>query len=163
MARPVLYSANPWISQYFVTKYCDGTHFAWCSECFDPSREAATSAVALLAPSSSPAGIIRRLKADRAGEDVHSELVKRYRKTFKRLATQWLAAGLIREQDREDIVATLKSPSWRIWEPLLYVIPRDPIECAGRLVSVPHSERASMAPEYQIVDLASHEFDIITV
>lgn len=119
--------------------------------------------MAMLAPSSSPAGIISRLKEDRDGEDVHSDSITRYRKTFKRLATQWLAEGTITDSARQDIVTIIKSPSWRIWEPFLYVIPRQPIEAEGRLIEVPHNERASMAPEYRIVDLKAHEFDIIKV
>lgn len=55
----------------------------------------------------------------------------------------------------------MKSSSWKIWRPVLYVIPRAPIELAGRLHQVPHPDRASYGPELQIDDLHRNEFDLI--
>jgi hypothetical protein len=161
MPGPVLYSANPWIAHQLALQYLNGVHFAWCSECYDPNSEAPTSAAAAIAPSSSPAGIIARLKADCHGEDIHSDMIVRYRKTLKRLATGWRGNGTISDANLEEIRAVLKSSSWKMWHPLLYVIPRKPIEDAGRLIAVPHAKRASFGPEYQITDLKPDEFDII--
>jgi hypothetical protein len=45
----------------------------------------------------------------------------------------------------------------------LYVIPRAPIEAAGRLRSGPRQDRAGYGPEQQVIDLRSDEFDIIEV
>jgi hypothetical protein len=50
---------------------------------------------------------------------------------------------------------------WKIWRPLLYVIPRAPIEAAGRLQLVPIGRRATYGLEYRIVDLMPEEFDIL--
>ena len=54
-----------------------------------------------------------------------------------------------------------KSPSWKIWRPVLYVIPREKIETSGRLKTVPHKNRAAFGTELQITDLHTDEFDII--
>lgn len=162
MPGPVLYSANPWIAHVFATRYRHGIHFAWCSEYFDPTTESSTSAAAAIAPSSSPCGIFHKLKEDCDKEDSHSSLIKGYRKTFKQLAKAWLADASIDQAAYEEIVADVKSSSWKIWRPVLYVIPRKPIEDAGRLKAVRREDRAAFGPELQIVDLAPHEFDIIT-
>jgi hypothetical protein len=161
MAGPILYSANPWLAHDFSMKYRSGTHFAWCSEYYDPTSEPSVSAAAAIAPSSSPRGIFEILKGDCDREDRHSSLIKGYRKTFKRLAARWLADGSIDLAAHNEIVAVVKSSSWKIWRPVLYVVPRALIESTGRLIAVPHDVRAAYGAEFQIANLARHEFDIL--
>jgi hypothetical protein len=72
-----------------------------------------------------------------------------------------LAAGEIDDRQFAEITALLRPGSWNIWKPLLYVIPRAPIEAAGRLHPVASAQRATHGPEYQIANLRPHEFDII--
>ncbi|GEM_PF-1316708 len=162
MAGPILYSTNPWFAGEVALNYRGGTHFVWCSEYYDPSIAPSGSAAALIAPSSSPKGIFDTLWNDCEREDTHSSLIRDYRKTFRRLANEWLAAGSITAPQRDEIVATVKSVSWKIWRPVLYVIPRAPIEAAERLISVPHGARAAYGPELQIVNLRSNEFDTVS-
>lgn len=82
-------------------------------------------------------------------------------KTFKRLAKAWLADGSITKEQSAEIVGTVSSPSFKIWRPTLYVIPKEPIITGGRLISVPPKKRAAYGPELQIADLQQHEFDMI--
>jgi hypothetical protein len=138
-----------------------GLHFAWCSEYYDPSAASASSAGAAIAPSSSPRALFEVLKQDCAKEDGHSALIKGYKKKFKRLASDWLSTGRIGRAQYDEIVAVANSTSWRIWRPVVYVIPRQPIESAGRLISVPRGLRAAYGPELQITDLSPVEFDLI--
>jgi hypothetical protein len=161
MAGPVLYSTNPWISHVFSKKYLNGVHFVWCSEYYDPRMAPPGSAESAIAPSSSPKGIFETLKRDCEQEDTHSALIKGYRKTFLRLAKTWLSSSTIDKDSYDEIVATVKSPSWKIWKPLLYIIPRESIETNNRLIFVPHKNRASFGTELQIHDLMVNEFDII--
>ncbi|KVT23033.1 hypothetical protein WK48_23305 [Burkholderia ubonensis] len=140
-------------------KYRTGKHFVWCSEHYDPTTAPAGSAAAAIAPSSSPKGIYDILHGDCAREDTHSTLIKGYRKTFQRLAKAWLADGSLSKDQYDEVVATVKSQSWRIWRPVLFVIPRAPVD--ARIVMVPHRNRAAYGPELQIVDLMPHEFDLI--
>jgi hypothetical protein len=79
------------------------------------------------------------------------------------LAAEWLAASQIVRDQHDEILATVKAHSWRIWRPLLYIIPRHAIEAAGRLEHVPRKQRAAYGPELRISDLQPHEFDIIEV
>ena len=161
MAGPIYYSTNPWISYDLVNKYRSGIHVVWCSEYFDPSTAPSGSAAAAIAPSSSPKGIFDTLQSDCAREDSHSALISRYRKTFRRLATDWYADGSITDPQREEIIAVTKSNSWRIWRPVLYVIPNENLIAAGRVISVPRAGRAAYGPEFQILDLKTNEFDMI--
>jgi len=163
MTSPVLYSVNPWIAHELAMKYRGGKHLVWCSEYYDPTTAATTSAGASIAPSSSPKGLFDQLKSDCDREDAHSYLIKGYRKTFSRLAAEWLAVGEILRDQHDEILATVKARSWRIWRPLLYIIPRHTIEAAGRLEHVPRKQRAAYGPELRISDLQPHEFDIIEV
>lgn len=133
----------------------------WCSEHYDPTSAPAGSAGAAIAPSSSPKGIYDQLHGDCDREDTHSALIKGYSKTFRRLATQWLSTSEITKDQHDEIVSAITSKSWKIWRPVLFVIPRHPIESSGRLLTVPHKRRAAYGPELQILDLAAAEFDMI--
>jgi hypothetical protein len=159
VAGPILYSTNCWFAHDVAIRYRAGRHFVWCSEWFDPSRAPPGSAAAAIAPSSSPKGIFDTLRGDCKGEDTHSALIKGYRRTFKRLAKQWLAANEITRPQLDEIVAAADSRSWNIWRPVLFVIPKTPVE--ERIVTVPHQRRAAYGHELQILDLMPHEFDLI--
>lgn len=144
-----------------ATRYRGGKHFVWCCEFYDARQAPAMSAAAQIAPSSSPKRIYDTLHEDREFEDGHSALIKGYRKTFKRLAIDWLSDGSITQEQANEITALVKSSSTKIWRPVLYVIPKEPIVASGRLLSVPASRRAGFGPELQIVDLMDGEFDVI--
>jgi hypothetical protein len=161
MAGPILYSTNPWFATNIAMKYRSGVHFAWVCECFDPASAGASSVTAMIAPSSNPCRIYRTLREEYKAEEEHSPLIKGFRKTFVRLANDWAATGGITDAHRDEIIASVRAKSWRIWRPVLYVIPRNPIETAGRLVSVPRSSRAGYGSELQIKDLHRDEFDIL--
>lgn len=133
----------------------------WCCEYFDPAAAGTATAASAIGPTSDPRTLFEQLRIHCEKEEQHSHLIKGYRKTFCRLAAEWLAATSIDRAQHDEIVATVKAPSWRIWRPQLYVIPRYPIDSAGRLISVPRRARAAYGPELQIRDLDSSEFDII--
>lgn len=161
MPGPILYSVNPWFATEVARKYRGGIHFAWVCECFDTTKADAGSAASMIAPSSNPSRIYRLLAEECAAEEGHSANIKGYRKTFSRLAKDWLADGTLTELQYDEMIASVRAPSWRIWRPILYIIPRQPIESARRLHSVARNARAGYGPELQIVDLALHEFDTI--
>jgi hypothetical protein len=160
MAGPVLYSANPWFSTEVAKKYRGGNHFAWVCEFFDSALAPAESAGALIAPSSNPRKIYDDLLQDWKAQDEHSRIIRDHVKTFTRLGRQWRADGELGEDQYDELVASVRGRSWRIWKPVLYVIPKQGI-AAARIREVPRSDRAGYGPEFQIVDLQSHEFDIV--
>lgn len=160
MAGPILNSANPWFATEVAKKYRGGNHFAWVCEFFDSATASAGSAGALIAPSSNPRKIYEDLLQDWRAQDEHSRIIRDHIKTFTRLGKQWYSNGELTKDDFDEIVASVRAHSWRIWKPVLYVIPKQGI-AAGRIREVPRSVRASYGPELQIVDLQSHEFDIV--
>jgi hypothetical protein len=160
MLPKILYSTNPWIAHDIAERFLNNNHFAWVSEIFDPSTAPSSSATAAVATSSNPCNIYRRLKVDVDTEDRHSALIKEYKRTFKRLAKEWVASGVINQVQCDEIISLVTSNSWKIWRPVLYVIPAEKID-AFRIKSVPHKFRAGLGPELQIANLMSHEFDII--
>jgi hypothetical protein len=161
MPSPVLYSTNPWFATDVALKYRGGVHFAWVCECFDTTKAPGGSGAAMIAPSSNPRRIYQLLAEECLAEEGHSPTIKGYKKTFKRLARDWLAKGELTQAQCDEIVASVQAPSWRIWRPVLYVIPRGPIEAAGRLKSVQRPDRAGHGPEQQITDLMPNEFDVV--
>lgn len=160
MPGPILYSTNPWYSTEVANKYCKGVHLVWVSEQFDSLSLSTHSAAALIGATSVPKKIYEQLYAECKTEDGHSPIIKGYKKTFRRLAKAWAADKSITVDERDEILATVNSSSWRIWRPLLYVIPRAVID-PSRISAVTRPDRAAYGPELRIVDLLPQEFDII--
>jgi len=161
MPGPILYSANPWFASHVSSQYRAGVHFAWVCECYDAMGAPPGSAAAMIAPSSSPRRIYETLRDACAREEGHSDLIRGYRRKFKSLAKEWWTRGEITDEQRDEITSSVRTPSWLMWRPVLYVIPRDPIERAGRLHHVPRRDRAAFGAELQIRDLMPNEFDIL--
>ena len=111
-------------------------------------------------PSSNPKRIYDQLHEDCRIEDGRSALIRGYKKTFRRLARGWNADGSLSDDHCAEIIARLESPSWQIWRPVLYVIPKAAI-AAHRIEEVRRRDRAGYGPELQITDLQADEFDVI--
>jgi hypothetical protein len=160
MTGPLLYLANPWFATEIASRYRGGNYFAWVCEYFDTNHAPAGSAGALIAPSSNPRKIYDDLLQEHNAEEEHSRIIKDHKKTFRRLAKQWLADGVIGQDQYDEIVASVNATSWRIWKPVLYIIPRAAID-PSRIQEVQRKDRAGYGPEYRIIDLKRHEFDIV--
>ena len=161
MPSPVFYSANPWFAIDVSDRYRGGIYFAWVCECFDTTTALAHSPASMIAPSSNPRRIYQNLAEECRNEEENSPVIRGHRKTFTRLAKEWYADGSITKDQSDEIIASARAHTWRIWRPVLYVIPIAPIIADGRLLSVRRSSRAGHGPEQQIVDLRRDEFDII--
>jgi hypothetical protein len=161
MPSPIFYSTNPWFATDISDRYRGGISFAWVCECFDTAHAPTGSAAKMIAPSSNPRRTYENLAEECQDEEEHSALIKGYRKTFCRLAKEWRASGSITPDQSDEIIASARSHTWRIWRPVLYVIPSAPILAAGRLKSVRRPDRAGHGPESQIDSLRRVEFDII--
>ncbi|MSP01876.1 MAG: hypothetical protein EXR07_12625 [Acetobacteraceae bacterium] len=161
MAGPILYSANPFMAYEICCRYLNGKHHVWRSEVFDPTTQASISSGSMIGPTSSPAAIVKALAADTKFQDRHSHHIQRYKKIFRRLAATWMGAGLINARQAQEIRELVGQNSYLIWRPMLYIIPREPLQSAGRLIAVPVKDRATHGPEYQIRDLDTVEFDAL--
>lgn len=161
LAGAAYYSVNPWYSTEMAAKYRAGLHFAWVSDYFDTEREApAGSSGHMIAPSSNPRKIYEDLLHEYRAQEEHARVIRDHRKTFRRLAKQWFADGSLTKFQHDEIIASVNAASWRIWKPVLYVIPKTSID-PRRVVEVRRRDRAGYGPERQIVDLRSDEFDIL--
>ncbi len=120
MSSQVLYSTNPWFAVDIATRYRKGVHFAWVCEYFDARMAPPGSAAAMIAPSSNPCRIYRNLLEDSIEDDGHSSLIKGYRKTFSRLAKEWLSDGSLTKEQYDEIVASVRKGTRKIWRPVLY-------------------------------------------
>ena len=118
------YSANPWFATEIARRYRGGNFFAWVSEYFDTELAPPGSAGALVAPSSNPRRIYEEMLVEYNAEEEHSRTRNAHRKTFSRLARQWFGTGELTEDQHDEIIASARARSWRIWKPVLYVIPR---------------------------------------
>jgi hypothetical protein len=78
-----LYSINPFFS-----------HSVWCSDQYDPEG----------APSSSPCELFISLQKDCDKEDSHSNLINRYKKTFRKLVAIWETSGIITTEQKNEIL-----------------------------------------------------------
>lgn len=161
MPGPLLYSTNVFLKQYLQERYRKDVHYVWCSESFDSRKLSSYSPGALTAPSSNPADIYRELKRDIEGRDMHSAKIAAQKASFIKLAIEWESKGEISVSDRDDIVYMVNNAGFDHWRPLIYVIPRAPVE--SRLQIVPAHLRAGFGPEYIIPDLARSEFDLVEV
>jgi hypothetical protein len=161
VAATILYSTNPFFSVEIAGRYRSGSFYAWCSEMFSAGQQAGHAPRSAVAASSDPMTIDDQLHRAVHSEDRHDSRIKGYKRTFKGLARTWLDTAVITQNQHDEILALCKQNSWQIWRPLLYVIPRAPIEAAGRLQLVPVGRRAGPGDEFIVADLASDEFDII--
>jgi hypothetical protein len=155
-----LYSTNPHFSIEVGRRYRNGTFYAWCSEVFSAGQQPGNAPSSSVAASSDPMTIYEQLHRAVQSEDSHDARIKGYKRTFDQLATTWLDSKEITQDQHDEIRAQCKLNSWRMWRPLLYVIPRAPIEAAGRLQLVSVSRRAGPGKEFIVADLAADEFDI---
>jgi hypothetical protein len=154
MAGPVLYSTNPRFTEMVCDQYRGGRYgLLWCSEFFDPASHGVHSSAALIPPSSSPKPLYYDVLNAVRTSDGGNQKLKDYRDTFARLARDWLSKGEITQFQHDDIVALVQKYLFTIWQPRLYVLPRDADENTGRLHPVPAHKRAGVGMEFQVFDL----------
>jgi hypothetical protein len=159
MSGPLVYSTNVFLKLLIQEKYRNDVHYVWCSEHFDSRTLSAYSSGSLIPPSSNPADIYRELQRDVQGLDSHSAKIAAQRAVFISLAIEWEQRGEISSNDKDDIIWMANNGSFAMWRPLVYVIPRAPVEI--RLQLVPVNQRAGWGNEYIIPDLKRAEFDVI--
>jgi hypothetical protein len=164
MPGPLLYSCNPFFAFDICERYRGGVFYAWCSEYLDAAIAPGISSAHYIPDNSRPLWIYTHVHRAAHAEDQGNDKIKNYRKTFRSLARDWFTRGEISPTAREEIIASVKAGSWRIWRPVIYVIPRAPIEATpGRLALVPRKARGGYGDEFIISDLRRSEFDVVTL
>lgn len=155
-----LYSTNPFMKAYINEEFRGDIHYVWCSVYFDPESFARHSAGSLLPTSSNPAAIYRDPKNATDSEDKGCLKILSQKKSFIDLAIKWEEAGEITTKQKEEIVYLIGLWNFKMWRPVLYIIPKHLIS-SERLEVVPIEERAGVGKEFRIKDLKRSEFDLI--
>ena len=161
MSSLLLFSTNTFMKYHIQVLYRKDIHFVWCSERFDSNAMSRYSSAALVGPTSNPADIYRELKRDVNGKDKHSSKINSQRAALSSLAVDWESKGEITSDQKDEIIYMVSNADFDYWRPLLYVIPRQPVEL--RLNIVPIAERAGFGVEYTISDLQNGEFEIVEI
>jgi hypothetical protein len=145
-------------------KYRAGIFYAWCSEHLDAAIAPGISSAHFIPDNSRPLWIYNHVRRAAHAEDQGNDKIKNYRKTFRSLARGWFSRHEITQAQHDEIIENVKIGSWRIWRPVIYVIPRAPIEATpGRLTLAPRASRGAYGEEFIISDLRHDEFDVITL
>ncbi len=141
-------------------KYRGNVHYVWCSESFDSKTLGTYVSGSLVAPTSNPKDIFLDLKRAVDATDKHNAKINEQISALLARAVKWEASGDISTSDKDDIIYMVNEPAYfKHWRPLLYVIPRAPVE--ARLQPVPAALCASLGKEYILSDLRRDEFDLI--
>ncbi len=148
------------MSKYISDKYRGGLQYVWCGEHFNPAMLNKLSPASMVAPSSSPIGLYKKLDEEIKLNERHSATINAHRTKFAKLAIQWKDAREITEEQSKEITYIVKKFAMSYWRPLLYIIPRNIID-ASRIEIVEPARRASLADEFIIKDLNLDEYDVL--
>lgn len=153
----ILYSANTLLAYRINQEYYQQKHFVWCNPCFSAT---ASSIDVQMPPSSMPCEICRTLHEDVSQQDLHSDRVKRNREEVLRGAKSKRAAGVVREDQFQEIERIIAGATLADFRPLLYIIPLHLV--ADRVQTVLPARRAHpFSREYIIEDLPRSGFDVV--
>lgn len=155
----LLYSVNPLVKLLIQEKYRSDRHYVWCSELFDSTAASPYSFASLVPPSSNPRQIYQDLDKACKGKDSHNDKIVKTRTLYQTLAEGWLGAGEITTDQRDEIAHLVTKADFDLWRPLIYIIPRAPVEAKLQLVHP--SKRAGHGAEFIIADLLRAEFEIV--
>lgn len=158
-SSPVLFSTVCYWKYYIQRRFVNDTHYVWCSEHFDPTKQADHDPDSQTGPTSNPRAIYERLDEAVENHDTHCNKIKDQESTIRELAIEWNQQDIISEDEALDILYMMDEGAFRNWRPLLYVIPTGKV--VDRVEYVPFSRRASVGDEWIIEDLDSSEFRIV--
>ncbi len=154
----VLYSTNSWLAYVISQRYYASDHYVWCTPYFDPSS--VPSIDYTVPPSSSPAEIYRGLGEDVRRADRHSSKIAANKTGLVAGIQAKKRAGVITDEQANEIASIVEAAETRDFRPLVYVIPFTLVE--DRIAGVPINQRANpLSVEFVIDKLPRHCFDVI--
>ena len=159
MSKPILlYSANTYFSYWIAKKYYGNVHWVWCSPFFDSGSVAGYEYTN--PPSSCPRKIYQ-IYADAArNSDNNCARIEVNKVGLIHGAMEKKKAGVITDEQRQEILSTIDQIEVSHFRPLLYVIPYTLVANIVKEVSV-QNRANSLSIEYVIEELHRDLFDII--
>jgi hypothetical protein len=157
----LLFSVNPRIRLIAQEWFFGDVHHVWCSENYDSNVLSPYTFASLQGASSNPKDIYNDLRKAVETGDTHNARIVRVRAWYIQKASEEFQHGHFTAEQRDELISLFERAETRLYSPLLYVIPRLPIQDRGRLKLVPPQKRASHGPEYIVEDLRRDEFEIM--
>jgi hypothetical protein len=154
----ILYSTNTWLAYHICELFYGQEHYVWCTPAFDPRSVAAYAST--VPPTSSPSEVYHSLLQEVVRGDLHSTKIEENRRGILRGADFKRTAGVITQEEQDEIAAVVAAAVARDFRPLLYVIPYSQVASIVKKVAV--NQRAHpLSSEYIIERLPRGAFDII--
>lgn len=159
-APPLLmWSTGTHLKYRIQLQFREDRHYVWCSPTFEGAALGRYALGAGQPASSDPATIYRQLHLAVSSKDRHDAKIASQAKSLRALALQWHRDGQITDEQRNEMLAIVRTATISDWRPVIYAIPYPPV--ADRVQLVERGKRASHEPEYFIPDLRSDEFVLI--
>ena len=155
----ILYSVNTLLAYRIAQKYYGGRHYVWCAPYFN--RPIDSPRAHALPPSSVPAEIYKNLLEAIKSGDRHCAAIANNKVGLRRGAIKKREAGIIDDQQLQDINWVIDEAEAGDFAPLLYVIPF--AETVSSLAhEVPVQDKAHpFSEEYLIEALPHNLFNVI--
>ena len=151
-STPFLFSAGTLFSYYINCRYYNDVHYVWCTTHFNDSKQPITS---------NPQSICKRYFEQIATGDRHAKEILENMSGLMRGADAKLSAGVITEEQHNEICHLISYARYEDFYPVLYVIDVNKVG-ADRCIEVDKKDRASdESVEYRIFDLKEGEYEII--
>lgn len=161
MSNPLLlYSTNTRLAYLISKRYYGDLHYVWCTPYFDSKSLAPHDYT--IPPTSSPGEIYHNLYEEVIRGDRHSSKIEDNKRGILEGANAKRKAGVINEQQEQEIAQIVEQAMILDFKPLLYIIPFNLV--TNLVEEVPVNKRAHpLSVEYLIKELPRHLFDIITL
>lgn len=157
----LLYSTNTRLAFEINERYYGQKHYVWCSRFFNDS--ATPPILYTNPPSSCPEDIYRSYLTEVSREDLHSVQIPRNVTGLQKGANARFSEGIITDDQKNTIFAIIekaKEKNFRLFSPLLYIIPFAAVETI--VEPVPIKDRANpLSDEFIIKDLPREFFDVV--
>lgn len=143
-------------------RYYEGKHYVWCSEVFDARVNGQRGRYASIPPTSNPYEIYHNLYEEVKRGDRHSAKIEANWKGILRGTKIKLQAGIINQDQYDEVEKIIKRVEISDFRPILYVIPYSNVVADVREATV--EERAHpLSLEFVIESLDRKHFDPIEV
>lgn len=159
--QPLLYySANTELAYRISEIYYGQIHYVWCTPFFTPSKGGELD---YKVPSSSaPRDIYASFYKEVEQRDNHGTNIERNRVGLRNGVIAKKRAGVLTDQQADELNFLIDNATTSDFRPLLYVIPHEGVSHLVQLV--PLRERANpFSLEYRIAELPRRCFDVIRI
>jgi hypothetical protein len=152
----ILYSANTWLAYHISEKFYLNEHWVWCAPNYDSRSRDSTNP-----PSSTPGEIYKELREATSRGDRHNTKIASNKVGLLKGATYKRAAGIINDEQLQEINSIIGFAQIIDFRPRMYIIPvTDQVRSIMGEVSIGHRAHP-LSVEFIIEKLPRDWFDYI--